>query len=89
VDAKGVAHHLRREDFSLEPLERWGKYPVRWRIRVPSLGIDIFAKAVLDNQELRGRNGGPSYWEGAVDYSGSGRGVGYLEMTGYGEAVRL
>jgi predicted secreted hydrolase len=89
VDAQGAAHHLRREDFTLEPLERWGKYPVRWRIRVPSLGIDLFAKAVLNNQELQGRNGGPSYWEGAVDYTGSGRGVGYLEMTGYGEAVHL
>jgi len=32
---------------------------------------------------------GPSYWEGAVRYSGSQTGVGYLEMTGYDKPVRL
>ena len=32
---------------------------------------------------------GPSYWEGAVTYSGSANGVGYLEMTGYDKPVRL
>jgi predicted secreted hydrolase len=31
----------------------------------------------------------PTYWEGAVTYSGSSPGVGYLEMTGYGQAVKF
>lgn len=83
VDAQGIAHHLRRADFTLEPLERWGKYPVRWMIRIPSLGIQLNCNAVLDDQELRGQKGGPRYWEGAVTYSGTENGVGYLEMTGY------
>lgn len=89
VDAKGAAHHLRRSDFTLVPLERWGRYPVRWMIHIPSLGIHLTCKAVLDNQELRGRKGSPSYWEGAVTYSGSQHGVGYLEMTGYEARVQL
>jgi predicted secreted hydrolase len=89
VDESGVPHHLRREQFSLEPQSYWGKYPVAWRIRVPSLGVDLTCRAVIPNQELKGENGGPSYWEGAVDYAGSATGVGYLEMTGYDRPVKL
>jgi predicted secreted hydrolase len=89
IDAKGTSHPLRSFDFSLQPLARWGAYPIRWRIRIPSLKVDLTCTAVMDNQELRSNSEGPSYWEGAVDYSGSARGVGYLEMTGYGAAVKL
>ena len=46
--------------------------------------------AALENQELVSEGESfPSYWEGAVTYSGSARGVGYLEMTGYNRAMRL
>ena len=48
-----------------------------------------FFRAALRNQELRPNRGGPSYWEGAVDYTGSHTGVGYLEMTGYDAPVKL
>ena len=90
IDGAGKARHLRREDFALEPGAKHGKYPVEWRVRVPSLGIDLNCKAVLPDQELKsGSGGGTSYWEGAVDYSGTQRGVGYLEMTGYDKPVRL
>jgi predicted secreted hydrolase len=89
IDAAGVAKHLRREDFSLQPVSYWKKYPVEWRIRVPSRNIDVVCKAVMPNQELRAKQGGPSYWEGAVDYRGTHTGVGYLEMTGYEGAVRF
>jgi predicted secreted hydrolase len=47
------------------------------------LGIDVGCKAVLPDQKLK------SYWEGAVDYSGTQTGVGYLEMTGYDAPVKL
>jgi len=89
IDAAGKAAHLPREAFSLQPLKLWHKYPVEWRLRVPSLGIDLACKAILPDQELRPKTGGPSYWEGAVDYSGSQTGVGYLEMTGYEGQVRF
>jgi predicted secreted hydrolase len=97
IDAGGAARHLALSDFSLEP-ERgseWtsqrsgGKYPLRWHIRVPSLGLDLQASTPLQSQELVSANGNsPTYWEGAMDYSGTRagkpvRGVGYLEMTGY------
>lgn len=85
IDTHGKAHHLKKSDFSLEPLAKWQQYPIEWRIRIPSLHIDIAAKAVLPNQELRLENA--NYWEGSVDYSGTHKGVGYLEMTGYGKPV--
>jgi predicted secreted hydrolase len=89
IDAQGKAKHLRREDFTLQPLSLWHKYPVAWRVRVPSLNIELTSHALLDDQELRSKQSGPSYWEGAVDYSGSQRGVGYVEMTGYEGQVKF
>lgn len=92
VDRQGMAHHLSLHEFSLEPGRYWvsektrARYPVSWRIRVPSLGLDVQCDAALDNQEL---TAGTVYWEGAVRYSGSAGGVGYLEMTGYDKPVRL
>jgi predicted secreted hydrolase len=87
IDAQGKPRHLRREDFTLEPLARWHKYPIAWRVRVPSLGIDVTSHALLADQELRSKQN--SYWEGAVDYSGNQRGVGYIEMTGYEGQVKF
>jgi len=92
VDARGAAHHLTAREFSLEPGRAWvsektkARYPVSWRIRVPSLDLSLQCDAMLDSQELTGGN---NYWEGAVLYSGSASGVGYLEMTGYDKPVRL
>jgi predicted secreted hydrolase len=86
IDARGVPRHLRHDEFTLQPLSYWHKYPVAWRLRLPALNIDLTCHAVMPDQELRG---GPDYWEGAVDYSGTQKGVGYLEMTGYEGRVRF
>jgi predicted secreted hydrolase len=92
IGRDGRAVHLKRSDFRLQPLDSWtsprtgARYPVRWRISVPSLGVTLECRAVLDDQELAMET---SYWEGAVAYSGSASGVGYLEMTGYAKPVRL
>jgi len=86
IDVRGVARHLTHSDFTLQPLSYWHKYPVAWRLRVPSLNIDLTSRAVIPDQELRGST---NYWEGAVDYSGTRKGVGYLEMTGYDGPVKL
>jgi len=96
IDAGGHATHLRRGDFRLEPLAFWTsprtgtRYPVAWRVTVPSLGVALECRAALPNQELVAEEGaGPTYWEGAVTFTGSASGVGYLEMTGYGKPMRL
>jgi predicted secreted hydrolase len=97
IDANGQARHLKASDFWLEPESgsEWtsprsgGRYPLRWRIRVPSISLELQASTPLDNQELVSTNGvSPTYWEGTMDYSGTRagktvRGAGYLEMTGY------
>src|ERR1700722_3953108 len=81
VDSSGNAHHLRRANFNLEPVTKWGIYPITLRIRVPSLNVDATCRAAFDAQELKSKTG-PSYWEGAVRDEGGQKGVGYLGMPG-------
>jgi predicted secreted hydrolase len=102
VDAQGKSHHLSHTDFTLMlPGDFWkspitsATYPVRWKISVPKLGIELEADATLKSQELTGQSKWlPNYWEGAISVSGQKKnspleGVGYLEMTGYDRAVVL
>lgn len=84
-------------EISFSPVRRWlspltqTSYPVEWRIRTPSASYTV--RAIIDNQELDSRSStGSIYWEGLSDLLGSqGQrlGAGYLEMTGYGQALRL
>ena len=83
------------DGFRLEPGRAWtsrrsgARYPVGWRVRVPSAGLDVTVDTALDDQELHTeQSSGISYWEGAIDVGGTARGRavrgrGYLEMTGY------
>lgn len=79
-----------------EPMRHWRSarsgisYPVEWRIRIGQR--DFLLRPLLDDQELDSRRStGAIYWEGAVRLIENGReiGRGYLEMTGYGEKIRL
>ena len=95
IDQDGRTGSLAATQFQLEPGRRWrssasgGTYPTAWRIRVPQADLILDVSAVIDDQELRtDRSTGVTYWEGAIDITGSraGRDVsgrGYLEMTGY------
>ena len=92
----GRARHLKREDFALQPLDYWkspktgARYPIRWKISVPSLAITLECQAAIPEQELvPEQKGSPVYWEGAVTFQGSSPGLGYLEMTGYDKQVKL
>ena len=89
IDADGVKTRLGAGDFTLEPLGTWtsdsgAEYPVRWRVRVPSAGLDLEVAAAFEAQEL---DATVRYWEGAVDVTGSASGVGFLEMTGYADGL--
>jgi predicted secreted hydrolase len=94
IDASGRAQHLTSGDFTLKPLDWWrsrrtgARYPVRWSLSIPKLHLQLECRAKLADQELDAMRGA-KYWEGAVDYSGSARGVGYLEMTGYDGALKM
>jgi predicted secreted hydrolase len=95
VDAKGGTRFLSAADFLLSPSGLWqspdsrARYPIAWEISVPSLGLHLSETTSLASQELfTPRSVSPTYWEGAVNYSGeihgqAIKGVGYLEMTGY------
>lgn len=102
VDAQGKATHLPASGISLEPLaENWRSpltgavYPIHWRVRVASLGIDVDVSTPLATQELASAKQITSrYWEGAVVLRGKRAGAtltgrGYLEMTGYDKPVEM
>ena len=90
VAADGAGTRLGRGDFDIKPLEWWtspetgGRYPVRWRARVPEHGIDLEVAGLLPNAELDGSaTTGVVYWEGPVEATGSSQAEGYVELTGY------
>ena len=91
IDKTGKARHLTVRDFELSPREYWvspkngARYPIAWRLRVPVANLDVTCRAAIPGQELATKAN--SYWEGAVVYSGSHTGRGYLEMTGYDKPV--
>ena len=65
-------------------------YPVQWRLRAGSREFEF--QPLLDDQENDTRlSTGAIYWEGAVRAYEQRRlvGRGYLELTGYGERLRL
>ena len=92
----GRAAPLEHGDFQLQPVAYWtsprsgARYPVKWHITVPSRKIALDCAAAIPDQELAAEDReGPTYWEGAVRYSGSAEGAGYLEMTGYGKQLQM
>ncbi len=65
-------------------------YPVQWRVRAGSREFEL--APLIDDQENDTRlSTGAIYWEGAVSAYERQRpvGRGYLELTGYGERLRL
>jgi len=92
----GRSEILPAEAVSFEPLSHWRSprtgivYPVEWRVRLGRR--ELLLRPLMDDQELDSRRStGAIYWEGAIRLSEAGQeiGRGYLEMTGYGERIRL
>jgi predicted secreted hydrolase len=91
----GSFRSLSAGDVGIETLDHWKspssgvRYPSRWRLRVPSEGIELTVVPRVADQELRTF---VRYWEGAVSVGGDSRGSpvegeGYVELTGYGETA--
>lgn len=91
----GRTRHLTREDWQLEVLDSWtspisgATYPAGWLITIPAIGLELTGRPLMSDQEL---NVSTVYWEGAVSFDGviDSRPVtarGYIEMTGYAEAM--
>jgi predicted secreted hydrolase len=93
-DADGKLHQFASGEVSFIPLRTWtsprngASYPVQMEIRCGPHAIQT--TPVLDDQELSTRRPLPiSYWEGLVTVKGTLSGRGYLEMTGYADAMKL
>jgi predicted secreted hydrolase len=90
VEPSGASRPLTAEEVAIDVLDHWSnaqasRYPSSWRIRVPSLSLELSVHPVLADQEIRST---PVYWEGAVDASGTRAGAavagrGYVELVGY------
>lgn len=96
VSPDGKVTHLGPDSFKLEPGETWysaasgAEYPIRWKISIPSLDLDLDMSTPLEDQEMLmiPTGASPTYWEGASRFRGTRRGrfvegKGYLEMLGY------
>jgi predicted secreted hydrolase len=91
----GSVRVLKPDEIEFTPQRRWRsprtqvEYPVAMTVRA---GDRTYAlEPLMDDQELDTRTGvGVLYWEGAVRASaGRAVGRGYLELTGYGKAIKL
>jgi predicted secreted hydrolase len=91
VSADGAKIRLRASDVEVAPIAYWTsaatlvRYPVAWRLTIPSAGISLEISPYLESQEL---DLSVRYWEGAIRAEGAGptgplSGQGYLELAGY------
>ncbi len=92
VGGAGRRQRLTRDDVELTPIEYWTsplrgtRYPIAWRLKVPSAQLTLEVRPYVPDQEL---NLSVRYWEGAVSGKGTGPGDskltadGYLELAGY------
>jgi predicted secreted hydrolase len=92
----GITHILKPEDVEFRAGRHWISprtgiaYPVEWTVRAQ--GMEMKLLPLFDDQENDTRlSTGAIYWEGAVRAfdKNSQVGRGYLELTGYGERLRL
>jgi len=95
-NSDGKVQILQPSDLEFRPLRQWSSprtnisYAVSWTVHAGERNITL--KPLLDDQENDTRlSTGAIYWEGAVEaYENDAlTGRGYLELTGYGEKLRL
>ena len=86
---------IKSSDFTLEVTADWksphtgATYPAGWNITVNTgdpQPLHLTITPLLPDQELIG-SGNVDYWEGAVQIGGDATGYGYMELTGYVQAM--
>ncbi len=95
VPASGEPRFLRWKEVALRETAFWksprsgARYPSRWTLGVPSLGLNVEVTPLLPDQELvTEKSTGVTYWEGACRVEGTRQGHpvagrAYAELTGY------
>jgi predicted secreted hydrolase len=98
IDVSGKPRHLTKDDFRVDVLDSWKSprsqavYPVRWRLTVFPLAIQLTIQANVSDQEMQTpATTGVTYWEGSISINGSVgkypvKGSGYVELTGYAKS---
>ncbi len=94
--SEGV-HVFAPDEIEWQGLRRWRsprtgiEYPIEWQVQIGDRTIRL--RPLMDDQESDTRaSTGTIYWEGAVtafDERDREMGRGYLELTGYGDRLRL
>lgn len=96
IMSDGKTEGIAEDQITLTPADYWtspqskGRYPLSWRVEIPSKGIDFTISARVKACEV-GEGSSvlePRYWEGPVASPDEGV-IGYLEMTGYAGKVKL
>ena len=82
IPADGEPIALGAGQLNLKPLTQDEGYPRAWRLEVPDFGLNLEVAAPAGDYRNTGLY---PYWESPVSVSGSHGGVGYMELTGYGE----
>jgi len=82
IPADGEPIALGADQLNLTPLTQGDGYPRTWRLEVPDFGLNLEVAAPAGDYRNTGLY---PYWESPVSVSGSHGGVGYMELTGYGE----
>lgn len=91
----GTHYPIGHDDFLVEPIDAWTSpqsgftYPSGWQVRLPAYDLVLMLDPLVLDQEM---DVSFIYWEGAVTVTGTAngepvQGVGYVELTGYGQAA--
>ena len=95
IAKNGASRYLAAKEYTVTPLGYWtspktkGKYPMGWRVEVPSQQLSLTLRPAFEDQELVTEESTKvAYWEGATDVEGTAggnpvTGQAYVEMTGY------
>jgi predicted secreted hydrolase len=96
IDPDGTPRRLGVDDVTVQPVGVWtsphshAAYPSAFRLTIPAAALELGVFPLLADQELDLTF---RYWEGAVRVEGKSagksiQGLGYLELTGYGDEGR-
>ena len=80
VDQNGSTVNLTDDEWSIQPLKRWRRWPVEWNLVLHD--ADLIVLPAFENQLM---TTSIEYWEGVVFLYDRSQvvGEGYLELTGY------